>query len=175
MADNIGKNFLEDGFYFDEDDEDSQKDKYLTFNLGKEQYGISIRQIIGITELQKITEVPDMPDYVKGVINLRGKVIPVIDMRLRFGIEERDYDDRTCIIEIGIDDSSIGFIVDTVEEVLEISEQNIDPPPKFKDAKVKNLYISGMGKVGDHVKILLDVQKILHEDEIDNLKNIEEG
>jgi purine-binding chemotaxis protein CheW len=150
----------------DDEDEDTQANKYLFFRIGKESYGIGIRYIIEIIELQKISEVPDMPKSVKGVINLRGKVIPIVDLRLRFGLEERAYDDRTCIVVAEIDTVSIGFIVDTVEEVMEIPEKEVEPAPKFKTQSGQERYISGIGKVGEEVKILLDVEKIVGDAEM---------
>ncbi|MGA1823969.1 MAG: chemotaxis protein CheW [bacterium] len=158
---------LNDDLY-DEDDEDSQKDKFLTFHVGNEDYGIDIKYITEIIGIQKITEVPDMPDFVKGVINLRGKVIPVIDVRTRFSLEPRDYDDRTCIMVVNINDVSIGLVVDTVSEVTDIPESHIEPPPKTGRG-VKSRYIKGMGKVGEEVKILLDVNKFLFEDELEQI------
>ena len=110
-----------------------------------------------------------MPAYVKGVINLRGKVIPIVDLRLRFKMEERAYDDRTCIVVNEIDRVLIGFIVDTVEEVMEIAESNIEPPPNFKSARGKDRYISGLGKAGEAVKILLDVERIIKDEDVDLL------
>ena len=103
-----------------------QVGKYLLFKLGIEEYGIDIAQITAIEELQQITAIPDMPDFVKGVINLRGKVIPAVDLRLRFGLEEREYDDRTCIVIVSVDADSIGLIVDIVSEVHEIVHEDID-------------------------------------------------
>jgi purine-binding chemotaxis protein CheW len=150
----------------DEENEDTQANKYLFFKIGLESYGIGIRHIIEIIELQTISAVPDMPDYVKGVINLRGKVIPIVNLRLRFNIAERDYDDRTCIVVAEIDRVLIGLIVDTVEEVMEIPESNIEPPPRFKTVSGKDRYISGMGKVGEQVKILIDVEKIVRDEDI---------
>ncbi|MCK5232258.1 MAG: purine-binding chemotaxis protein CheW, partial [Desulfobulbaceae bacterium] len=93
---------------YDEDDEDTQKDKFLTFQVGTEEFGISIRHVTEIIGLQKITDVPDMPGFIKGVINLRGKVIPVMDVRSRFKLESREYDDRTCIVVVDIKDKSVG-------------------------------------------------------------------
>jgi len=147
----------------DDDNEDTQADKYLFFRIGKESYGIGIRYVIEIIELQTISLVPDLPDYVKGVINLRGKVIPIVDLRLRFDMEERAYDNRTCIIITEVDHVLVGCLVDTVEEVMEILEKNIEPPPKFKTISGKDQYISGMGKVGDAIKILIDVEKIVRD------------
>jgi len=166
------KTGLEDNFFdlYDDEDEDTMKNKYLSFKLGKESYGISIRQIIEIIEIQKITEVPDMPAYLKGVVNLRGKVIPVVDLRLRFHIPERPYDDRTCIIVIQLEEKNIAFIVDTVEEVTEIPDTQIEPAPSFKNTAIKDQYISGLGKAGGGVKILLDVSKIIYDKEIDTIQ-----
>lgn len=146
-----------------DEDEDMQANKYLTFHLSSETYGFSIRYIIDIIEMQKISPVPEMPEFVKGVINLRGKVIPVVDMRLRFNMPERDYDDKTCIIVIQNEKETLGFIVDTVEEVVEIQEESIDPPPQFHSTSDKNRFIKGMGKIGEKIKILLDVEKLLLE------------
>ena len=175
MADLIekGKDVESDLFLADYDDEDTQADKYLTFLTGKESYGISIQDIIEIIELQRIIDVPDTPDFIKGVINLRGKIIPVMDVRLRFHIDARDYDDRTCIVVVNVRGTTLGFIVDTVEEVVEITQNNIEPPPRFrkKDGQINN-YIRGMGKADDQVKILLDVEKILFEEELEQIGNL---
>lgn len=154
----------EDQFLVDDDGDSTQENKYLLFNLGNEIYGIPITHVINIIELQKITEVPDVPAYVKGVINLRGSVIPVMDLRLRFHLPERTYDDRTCIIIVKILDKSVGFICDTVAEVHDILPKDIDPPVNFKKDSDDTRYISGMGKVGDEVRILLDVERILEDD-----------
>jgi purine-binding chemotaxis protein CheW len=148
----------------DEDGEDTQEDKYLTFVIGKEDYGIEIRFVTEIIGIQSITKVPDMPSYVKGVINLRGKVIPVMDVRLRFGVEERPYDDRTCIVVININEQPVGLIVDRVLEVLDIQQGEIEPPPRMRKGR-GNRFIQGMGKVGDQVKILLDANKLLFNEE----------
>jgi purine-binding chemotaxis protein CheW len=148
----------------DEEDEDTQVNKFLTFVLNTGAYGIEIRYVTEIIGIQNITKVPDMPCYIKGVINLRGKVIPVMDVRLRFGVEERSYDDRTCIIVINIDDQSVGLIVDRVLEVLDIPQSDIEPPPKVKRG-TDNLFIQGMGKVGSEVKILLNANRLLYDEE----------
>ena len=115
--------------------------------------------------MQKITEVPDMPEYIKGVINLRGRVIPVMNLRLRFGMEEKEYDDRTCIVVVEVDKSSMGFIVDTVAEVFDIPEVDIEPSPSFKENNGRGHYISGIGKVENRVTILIDSRLILQEKE----------
>ena len=145
----------------DDDDLEQQADKFLMFMLGSEEYGIDITRITAIEELPQITTIPDMPNFVKGVINLRGKVIPAVDLRLRFGIEEREYDDRTCIVIVSMNESTIGLIVDIVSEVHEIAKNDIGPPPPFKNASGKEQYIAGLAKKGEEVKIILDVNKII--------------
>ena len=144
-----------------EDDEELQENKFLMFKLGEEEYGIDIKRITAIEELPQITTIPDMPNFVKGVINLRGKVIPAVDLRLRFGIEEKEYDDRTCIVIVSVNESTIGFIVDNVSEVHEIGKEDIGAPPSFKNASGKEQYIAGLVKKGEEVKIILDVEKII--------------
>ena len=162
-----------DDLQFDEDDEDTQKDRYFTFQVGKEEYGIDINCVVEVIGMQKITEVPDMPVFVKGVINLRGQVIPVTDVRLRFHMEPREYDDRTCIVVVKIKDTAIGLVVDLVSDVLKIPEDNVDPPPKMSN-KPSSRFIKGMGKVGEEVKILLDVQKLLYDDEYEKVASAAE-
>jgi len=159
----------EDHLWVEEDDDNSQNNKYLLFNIGAEVYGIGIGYVINIIELQKITEVPDLPVYIKGVINLRGSVIPVMDLRLRFGMEPREYDDRTCIIIVSLENIQLGFIVDTVAEVHDILPEDIDPPPSFRKNQGKDRYISGLGKIQEEVKILLDVEKILYAEDADQI------
>ncbi|HUX13809.1 MAG TPA: chemotaxis protein CheW [Spirochaetia bacterium] len=166
MAQTASRDTQEELLIDGDENEDTMANKYLFFRIGKESYGIGIQFIIEIIELQKISEVPDMPRYVKGVINLRGKVIPIIDLRLRFDLEAREYDDRTCIVVTEIDRILIGFVVDTVEEVIEIPETQIEEAPKFKTASGKERYISGMGKIGEEVKILLDIEKIIRGENI---------
>jgi len=145
------------------EEEDTQKDKYLTFSLGEEVYGIDIRVVIEIIGIQKITNVPEVPDYVRGIINLRGKIIPVVDMRLRFRREYREYTDRTCVVVVEINDVMIGLIVDGVSEVLDIQEKDVVPPPELKAAQ--NKYICGIGKLAGSVVLLLDWEKLFSEDE----------
>lgn len=149
-------------------EEDTMKDMYLTFRLGDEDYGIEIRYVTEIVGIQRITEVPDMPHFIKGVVNLRGQVIPVMDVRLRFSMDVRDYDERTCVVVVNLRDSLIGLVVDTVNEVRTIPEDNVSPPPKVASTE-STRYIHGMGKVGDEVKILLDVSRLLFEDELEEL------
>lgn len=166
------RNVEDEMFLVDDEEELSATSKYLLFNLGEEEYGVDIAKVTGIEELQKITHIPDMPPFMKGVINLRGRVIPVIDLRLRFGMEERAYDDRTCIVITDIKELSVGLIVDTVTVVMDMDSSSIDPPPSFKSETGKERYIHGLARVEDRVKILVDVEKIIHEDDI---KTLSEG
>ncbi|MEA4846575.1 MAG: chemotaxis protein CheW [Clostridiaceae bacterium] len=150
-----------------EQEEDTLKGKYLIFSMGKELYGMEIRYITEIIGIQPITEVPEMPEYVRGITNLRGKIIPVMDARLRFKKAVREYDDRTCIIVIDTNDISIGLIVDSVAEVLTMQDEDIAPPPDINKGGHK--YIKGVGKAGGSVKLLLDCQKLLTDDEAESL------
>lgn len=152
------------------EDDDTLKGKYLIFSMGNELFGMEIRYITEIIGIQPITEVPDMPEYVKGVTNLRGKIIPVIDARLRFKKEVREYDGRTCIIVLDTNDISVGLIVDSVAEVLTMQDQDIAPPPEL--SRGGRRYIKGIGKAGGSVKLLLDCQRLLSDDELDEIENI---
>lgn len=151
--------------------EDTQKDKYLTFTLGKEEFGIGIGYVTEIVGIQEITEVPELPYYVKGIINLRGKIIPVIDARLRFGKEEKEYTDRNCTIVIEVKNITIGLIVDAVAEVLYIGEENIAQLPRLNGSSHQK-YIKGIGKIGNNVKLLLDCERLFSDDEMESLSNI---
>ncbi|MCB8817548.1 chemotaxis protein CheW [Desulfosporosinus shakirovi] len=153
-------------------EEDTQTGRFLTFSLGRESYGIEIKYVTEIIGIQAITEIPELPEYVKGIINLRGKIIPVMDVRLRFKKEAREYNDRTCVIVVDIKDVSIGLIVDSVSEVLTIPEQGIVEPPKMNKG-FNNRYIKNIGKVGNDVKLLLDCEKLLTEDELEDLSEVQ--
>ncbi len=146
--------------------------KYLTFLLEDESYGIEILKVQEIIGMQTITRIPRTPEYVKGVINLRGKVIPVIDLRLRFGIEAAEVSRKTCIIVVQVSKSdasvTMGIVVDEVSEVLEISSNEIEPAPSF-GTRVETSFILGMAKTEDSVKILLDIDRIMSEEEMDAL------
>ena len=146
--------------------------KYLTFTLAEEEYGIGILKIKEIIGMMPITTVPRTPEFVKGVINLRGKVIPVMDLRLRFGMEEIDYTERTCIVVVEIEGASgtvmIGVVVDSVSEVLNIKGEDVEETPTF-GTKMNTEYILGMAKMEGGVKILLDIDQVLSEDEIASL------
>jgi purine-binding chemotaxis protein CheW len=148
--------------------------KYLTFTLAKEEYGIGIKKIKEIIGMMPVTSVPRTPDYVKGVINLRGKVIPVIDLRLRFGLESVEHTDRTCIIVVEIQGKAgkltIGIVVDSVSEVLNIKGPDIKDTPAF-GATLDTEYILGMAKMEGGVKILLDIDRVLGAGEIARIEN----
>ncbi|MBU0994475.1 MAG: chemotaxis protein CheW [Proteobacteria bacterium] len=150
--------------------------KYLTFSLAGEEYGIGILKIKEIIGMMPITTVPQTPSFVKGVINLRGKVIPVMDLRLRFHMNAIDYNERTCIIVVEIDGQSgmiqIGIVVDAVSEVLNIKGTDIEETPTF-GTKLNTDYILGMAKMEGGVKILLDIDQVLSAEEISNLENVE--
>lgn len=141
--------------------------KYLTFKLAHEEYGVEILKVREIIGVMDITAVPQMPVYMKGVINLRGKVIPVVDLRLKFGMEEIDHSEQTCIIVVDVG-KEIGIVVDTVSEVLDIDSENVEPPPTM-GGSVDTKFILGMGKVNDAVKILLDIKKVLTINELRDL------
>ena len=152
---------------------DAQKQKagkYLTFVLNGEEYGLEILRVREIIGLMDITAVPRTPEYVKGVINLRGKVIPVVDLRLKVGMPETERTDETCIIVVDIGEVEMGVIVDRVSEVLDIAGEDIEDPPSF-GARVNTEYILGMGKLNDRVTILLDVSKLLTQAEMTALES----
>ena len=141
--------------------------KFLTFTLGNEEYGVPVLKVREIIKVMDITQVPQVPDYVLGVINLRGKVIPVIDLRRKFGFAATEHTERTCIIVVDVDLSSMcvmmGVVVDTVSEVLNVTEAEIEQTPEF-GGRVTTAYLLGLAKVKDSVKILLDLDRVLGSD-----------
>jgi purine-binding chemotaxis protein CheW len=146
--------------------------KYLTFKLGAESYGIGILKVQEIIGMMAVTRMPRTPAYVRGVVNLRGKVIPVLDLRLKFGMETRQDTDRTCIIVVQLQSSgsvvTMGIIVDEVSEVLDVAAEQIEPPPTF-GMSVDVSFILGMGKVGQKVVLLLDADRILMRQELEEI------
>ena len=148
--------------------------RYLTFLLGDQSYGISVLKVREIIQIQPITKVPRTPDYMKGVINLRGKVIPVADLRIRFGFERAAVDERTCIVVVLLQlpdgrEALTGLIVDAVEEVRQINNEVIEDAPGFTDAAVSVEYLYGMAKVDDSVKMLLDIDRVISADAVEEL------
>lgn len=140
----------------------AKEGKYLTFELGDEDYGLEILKVREIIGIMDITPVPQVPEYVKGVINLRGKVIPVIDLRFKFGMEKTKQTAETCIIVVNIEAILIGVMIDRVKEVLDISQKDIEPSPRL-GSSINTEYILGIGKVNNTVKILLNIDVILGE------------
>jgi purine-binding chemotaxis protein CheW len=161
MTDIIAKELLDE-------EEDTQKDKYLTFLIENEFYGFESRFVIEIIGIQPITEIPELPEYVRGIINLRGKIVPVIDVRLRFKKEFKEYNDRTCIVVVDIKGLCIGLIVDNVTDVLTIPARDMVEPPQL-NKNFNNRYIKNIGKVGNDIKLILDCEKLLNDDEFDIL------
>jgi len=155
-----------------EEQEDTQYGRYLTFNVGEEVFGIEIEYVTEIISMQPITKIPQIVDYIKGIINLRGKIIPVIDIRLKFKKDSIKYDDRTCIIVIDTQDIIVGLIVDKVSEVMTIDDEDIAPPPSNKTG-IRNRYIKGIGKIEGEVKLLLDCKMLFDEDETQSISEIE--
>lgn len=152
---------------------DQQKDKYVTFQSGHEFFGIKIQYVNEIIVFQEITEIPECENYIKGLINLRGKIIPVVDVRLRFGQEPIEYTDRTCIIVLNVNDMVVGLIVERIAEVVEITEENILPAPRIGKAdKAHHIFVQNIGKVGDTVKLLLDPDKLLNDEDVAVLEQI---
>ena len=142
--------------------------KYLTFKLGAEEYGLGILKVREIMGLMDITAVPRTPAYIRGVINLRGKVIPVVDLRAKFGMQSAEDTDETCIIVVNvgeIDDLEMGIVVDKVSEVLDIEDNDIEDAPSF-GANTNTDFILGMGKTKDRVTILLDIAKVLSKEDV---------
>jgi purine-binding chemotaxis protein CheW len=154
---------------------DSRAGKYLTFQLASEEFGIRVLKVREIMGLQEITAVPQTPAHVKGVINLRGKVVPVIDLRLKFGVATAEYTQRTCIIVTQVQGDSapvlMGIIVDGVSEVLNLTAAEIEDTPDFGEA-VAGQYLLGMAKVKGKVKILLDIDRVLSSQDLHNLNAI---
>ena len=159
---------------------EKQRNKYVTFKSGNEYFGLKIEYVNEIIVYQEITEIPESDDYIKGLINLRGKIIPVIDVRIRFKQEPMEYTDRTCIIIVNVNDIVVGLIVEKIAEVVEITDDNIlDTPTLGHEDKMQNQYVYGVGKVGESVKLLLDPEKLLKDDDLtlmeQALEETEEG
>ena len=164
MESALNENYLE---------EDTQKGKFLTFNLEEESYGIEIKHVTEIIGILPITVVPELPDFIKGIVNLRGKIIPVMDMRLKFKKDYMTYNERTCIIVVDVREHSVGLIVDSVAEVTNIKEEDIVDQPLLSSG-VSNQYIKSIGKVNNEVKLLLDCEKLLSNHEYDMIFDLEE-
>lgn len=151
-----------------EDDEcenvDTQHGRYMTFKCDGDYYGIGINYVNEIIGLQQVTELPYTPDYIKGLINLRGKIVPIVDVRTRFGKQAAEYDDRTCVIVINCEEDTVGLIVDTIADVVTIADEDVLEPPSANHSS-NNRYIFGLGKYGSEVKLLIDPAKLIYENE----------
>lgn len=148
--------------------QDTELLQLVTFSIGDEEFGVEILQVQEIIRMLEITKVPKAPPFVEGVINLRGKVIPVLDLRKRFGLAARDHDKNTRIIVIEINSMIVGFIVDSVSEVLRLPANTVEPPPPVV-AGLDSDYISGVGKLEDRLLIMLDLNRLLNRDEQEKL------
>lgn len=152
------------------DQEDEQQGLYLTFELDNEYYGLWIGYVTEIIGILPFTEVPELPAYVRGIFNLRGRIIPLMDLRLRFQKKFVAYDERSCVIVIDVGENTVGLIVDSVSEVIAFSEADIIEQPMLSSG-VSNQFIKSIGKVGNEVKLLLDCDKLLSNQEIEILIN----
>ena len=148
--------------------EDTMKGKYLIFSIDNEEYALEIKYINEILEMQPIATVPNIPNYIKGVINLRGDIIPVMDLRLRFHKSFREYDSRTAIIIVNIGTTLLGFVVDRAYKVLPIDETDLLKPPNIKTSDY-NRFIKAIGKIDNNMKLVLDCERILTDQELDEL------
>ena len=159
----------------EEFEEDGQKGMFMTFQTGKEYYGISISYVNEIITMQPITAIPEVENYIKGLINLRGKIIPVIDVRARFKMEPQEYTDRNCIIVIDGKSTVIGLIVEKIAEVDSILEDDIMPPPALSHKNTeRNKYIYGLARTGNTVKLLLEPERLIQQDVLNVIEDIKE-
>lgn len=157
--------------FLKEDEEDVTTEKYLTFIIDKQTYAVEISNVKEIISIQDITTMPDFPDFIKGIINVRGVIIPVIDMRYRFKKPEIEYNDRTSIVITIINELLVGLIVDSVDEVLDIEKADISPSPKMSsDTNAK--YVSDIAKVDKKIILILDANRILNNDELSGIADI---
>lgn len=165
----------EDPLNEDAQNEDAQKGMFMTFQTGKEFFGISISYVNEIIVMQDITAIPEVDDYIMGLINLRGKIIPVIDVRTRFKMEPTEYTDRTCIIVIDVKSMTIGLIVEKIAEVDTIKDDDIMPPPSFgKKGQEHNKYVYGLARTGETMKLLIDPEKLIKDEDIEVLEEMQE-
>lgn len=168
MAEELIEELVEEG-------EDAQTGKFMTFQTGKEYFGINISYVKEIITMQPITAIPEVEDYIKGLINLRGKIIPVIDVRVRFKMDPTEYTDRTCIIVIDVKSTVLGLIVERIAEVDTIQDDDIVPPPALgKKDNEQRKYVYGLARTGDTVKLLLDPDKLIKQETLDAIEDNQE-
>lgn len=151
------------------ENEDVRQGKYMTFQVDQDVYGIELKYVNEILQLQPITPIPEVENFIKGLINLRGKIIPVIDVADRFRKEAFPYNDRTCVIVIEVKGVEVGLIIENIAEVVSIKEEDVLPPPSINHANIQSKFIRGIGKIDDCVKLLLDPVKLLSDDSLDFL------
>lgn len=151
---------------------DADSNQFLTFTLGSEEYGVDIMRVQEIKGYSVITRVPRSPEFVKGVLNLRGTIVPIVDLRMRFALEHRDYDQFTVIIVVVVQGRAMGLIVDAVSDVLNLAQSEIAETPEFSN-RIDTKFISGMGRAGDKLIILLDVEKLLSTDEFQAVEAVQ--
>ena len=150
----------------DVDQFDTQKGKYMTFKSGSEYFGLEIQYVQQIIQFQTVTRIPETEDYIKGLINIRGKIIPVIDVKIRFRQEPFEYMDRTCIIVIDVKGTMVGLIVEQIADVISIDEKSIIPPPSLnQNSYGRDKYVFGLVRVADEVKLLLDPEKLIRDED----------
>jgi purine-binding chemotaxis protein CheW len=154
-----------------EEQEDYIKDKYLIFTIDREEYALGVESVIEIIAMQGITPLPEFPDYIKGLINLRGKIVPVLDIRLRFKKDFREYDAKTCILVAQVEEIMVGLIVDRVSDVMDIPQDVITEPPSF-NKEFSNRYIKAIGNTPEGIKLIIDCNYILSYEEIEGLTQI---
>lgn len=148
--------------------DDSQKGMFMTFQIADECYGIAITFVQEIVGIQSITAVPEIEDYIKGLINIRGKIIPVIDVRVRLKQTPREYTDRTCIIVIDVKSTTVGLIVDEIAGVITVNENEIILPPSLSQSNAGNSkYVFGLVRVENEVKLLLDPEKLIRDEDVE--------
>lgn len=159
----------EEEMAFEEENAIEDAKQYMTFKSGSEYYGIELKYVNEIMGIQPITAIPEVEDYIRGLINLRGKIVPVIDVRIRFKQEPFEYNDRTCIIIVNVKNTVIGLIVETIADVVTIKDKNIEAPPSLTTTKDK--YVYGFGKVNDEVKLLLNPEKLIRDEDMSAIDN----
>ncbi len=158
----------------EEEQEDIRQGKYMTFQVGTDVFGIELKYVNEIIQMQPVAPIPEVEHYIKGLINLRGKIVPVIDVADRFGKDSFEYTDRTCVIVVEVKNVEVGLIIENIAEVVSIEEEDILPPPASRHNAVQNKFISGIGKIGEEVKLLLDPVKLLSDDALDFMDRQEE-
>ena len=163
---NLGRNYMEN------EEETGEVSQYVTFSLGSEEYGIEIMKVQEIIGYQGFTRIPNVPEFIKGVLNLRGTVVPVVDLRKKFSMEEKEYTKFTVIIILEAVGRIMGIIVDAISDVISLTSQNIQDAPSF-NVNVRTDFIQGMGRKDDILVILLDMDKVLSQAELDAIDEIE--